>query len=197
MRFIGIILLVLTFNSCKRTTLSMEEYFKYLNSNEKFSVTKEFNGILYKLKLQPPELMTLRNSKDQIKNTNDFHTELEYYKDKLNFVFLIEDASKNVGKVKSAVFNKQLYATILEYANTDLKKDLRLIQNGDTLYCAAIHLESANSLQPVIRLSLGFTNLDPNNKNYTLVFNDNIFNNGPLKFNYSSTLFDQLPELKM
>lgn len=197
MRIVGIILVVLILCSCKRSSLSREEYVKYFNSNDKFSVTREFNGILYKLKVQPPEILAFKNAEDQIRNKQDFDKELAYYKDKLNFVFLIEDASKNDGKVKSTVFNKQLYATILEYANTELRNDLKLIKNGDTLYCSAIHLESANSLQPVIRLSLGFTNLDPQNKDFTLVFNDNMFNNGPIKFSYSSTLFDQLPELKM
>lgn len=197
MRFLGIVLMLVIFASCKRAALSRDEYIKYINTEEDFCVTREFNGVSYKLKLQPPELLTLKNSPEQINNNEDFEKSLEYFKDKLNFIFLIEDASKVDVKVKSAVFDKQIYASVLKYANTELRNDLKLIQNGDTLICSVVHLESANSLQPVIRLSLGFTDLDPLNKNYTLVYNDRMFQNGPIKFNYSSTLFERMPELKM
>jgi hypothetical protein len=197
MRVLGIIVIVIFLTSCKRASMSREEYITYMNNSEKLCVVKEFNGIQYKAKIQPPELLTLKNSDVEIKTNSDFKKELEYFKDKINFVFIIEDVDKNNTVVKSTVFNKERYAAILAYANTDLKKDLLLIQNGDTLYCSVFHLEPANSIQPVLRLSLGFSNLNAQNKDYTLIFNDNIFSNGPLKFRYAKGLFEQLPELKL
>lgn len=180
-----------------REKLGPDAYVQHLSSNESPSlITKELNGVNYKLRLLTPEYMALSHSREHL-NKNEVMESLKNYNHQVSFVFVIEDSDKNQGRVKSTVFNAEGYGNILGYANTDLKNDFMLVREHDTLYCNLVHLEPANSLQPVIRLSLAFNLPSSAEKGFTFLFNDNIFNNGPLKFNYSKRTIDALPELNM
>jgi hypothetical protein len=101
------------------------------------------------------------------------------------------------GKVKKAMFDAEQYGAIMSYANSDLKNDFKLLQGEDTVYCHIVHLEPANSIQPIIRMTIGFSGLDTNLKDITLIYNDNIFRNGPLKFHYPKELLESFPEIKL
>ena len=180
-----------------REKLGPEAYVQHLSSDESPSlITKELNGVNYKLRLLTPEYMALSHSRERL-NKNEIMESLKNYTHQVSFVFVIEDSDKNQGRVKSTVFNAEGYGNILAYANTDLKNDFMLVREHDTLYCNLVHLEPSNSLQPLIRLSLAFNIPSPAEKGFTFLFNDNIFNNGPLKFAYSNQVMDNLPKLKM
>jgi hypothetical protein len=177
--------------------LNAEDYLKYFNSSEnELLLDKELNGIRYKLRLLTPEYMTLNQSRGRY-DTGQLANSLESFQYQKNFVFVIEDAGKSFNRVKSTVFNTERYGTILDYANTDLKNDFMIVREKDTLYCDLVHVEAANSLQPKVRLSLVFSSRDKVMDGFTLLFHDNIFNNGPLKFNYSNKVLKDLPELNM
>ena len=177
--------------------LTPDAYVRHMNSNESdLLVVKELNGINYKLRLLTPEYMALSQSRGSA-NKNDVEEYLKNYGNQATFIFVIEDVDKHQGHVKSKVFNNESYGAILSYANTDLKNDFILVREADTVYCNLVHLEPANSLQPVIRLSLAFNIPPARAKGFTFLFNDNIFNNGPLKFTYSNQVMDNLPELKL
>jgi hypothetical protein len=82
------------------------------------------------------------------------------------------------------------------YSNSTINEDFKLLQGKDTVYCALVHLEPANSINPVLRLTVAFSGLDPgSNEDITLFFNDNIFMNGPLKFHFDKKLFTDKPEI--
>lgn len=199
MKYFFIIILMAGLTQCaNKKTLAPDAYMQYLNSSESgLMLSKEYNQISYKLKMQPAGYLAIANSGASIKTQADFKASLNNYKEQMNFILLIQDAEKSNHRVKSMVFNKQEYGTILAYANTDLKNDIVLIQERDTLYCRMLHLESANSLQPILRLSLSFNGINANAKEFTLILNDNIFNNGPIKFYYSKKVMENLPDLKL
>lgn len=197
--FFKIIIIVFCFTGCgKRMVLSPEKYLQYINSEKSNLIVENIlNNVSYTAKLQTPEFIAISNSGDKIKNQSDFINEIKYYKNKLNFIFLISDQKNQGNKVKEVLFNKEEYSSFLAYANTDLKNDFKLLNGNDTLFCAMVHMEAANSVAPTIRLTIGFSAIDTNRiKEYTLVFNDNLFRNGPLKFQYSEEAFNNLPEIK-
>lgn len=192
------IILVIALTSCQRRKILPEsEYVKYLNSSKSgLTITKFLNGIRYNLKMQPGELLAILNTSENTNNSLNYTEALKKYASQINFVFVIDDEQDNDNRVKLSVFNKEIYGNLLGYANTELIKDIHLVQGNDTLSCALVHMEPANSIQPVLRLALAFNGVDTAKKECTLIFNDNLFNNGPLKFHYPRDVFEQLPKLK-
>jgi hypothetical protein len=178
--------------------LPPKEFIGFLSSSESgLTLKKNFNGINYKARMYTPELLALTQSESPINSEPELKKKAAECSDRLNFIFFIEDESKINYTVKSTVFDKQRYGAIMAYANTDMKNDFMLVQGKDTLACSILHLEPANSVHPLLRISLGFNGVNPTTKEYTLVYNDNIFNNGPIKFHYSQSTFDHLPEVKL
>lgn len=186
------------FSCSDKKVLSPDEYMTYMDSHKDvLKISRELNSVNYSLQMLTPEQQILINSPDVFNNPAAFEKELSYYRNKLNFILVLKDPEKGMNKVRSTMFDKSEYGKILAYANTSLKEDFYLVQNEDTLYSTIVHLESANSIQPVFRLALGFSGLDSLSKECTLVFNDKIFNNGPIKFHYSKNVLSNLPEIKM
>ncbi len=187
------------FFSCnKKKMLTPAEFLTFLNSEKSgLKLQKEFNQVNYKLQLQTPEVLALKNLSGKNTDNTSFNKEYKYYQNKLSFIFLIEDALQSNNRVKLAVFDKDMYGKMLLYANSELKNDFKLVQGVDTLICSMVHLEPANSIQPVFRLSLAFNNVDTVKKEYTLVYNDKLFMNGPIKFYFSKQVFENLPGLKI
>ncbi|MEO6302759.1 MAG: hypothetical protein ABIP51_06270 [Bacteroidia bacterium] len=178
--------------------MSKDEYVAYLNSTEGGLInSKEFNGKLFKVKLQTPEIIFLSNYEDSILDEEKLKKGLPGFNDKVNFIIILEDVPGN-NEVKQAVVNKDSYSKILSYGNTEMKNDFKLIQGNDTNYCSLALIEPANSLQPVIRIAISFSGLNALNKNnLTLIYNDRIFEQGPVKFNYTKTVFENIPALKL
>lgn len=198
-KFFYIVSCLALFTCCNnRKALAPAEFLNFLNSEKSgLKLQKEFNQVNYKLQLQPPEVLALKNLSEKTANGESFKKEYSYYRNKLNFIFLIEDALESNNRVKLAVFDKDMYSKMLLYANSELKNDFKLVQGNDTLICSVVHLEPANSIQPIFRLSLAFNGVDTLKKEYTLVYNDNLFMNGPIKFYFPKQVFENLPDVKI
>lgn len=185
--------------SCsKNKELNQKEYLSYLNSEASgLLVVKTLNNIQYSLRCQTPEQQCLSANKLTIKSQKDFENLMDDYKGRLNFILIIEDKNGESNQVKKVIFNKEAYGNILGYANSELGKDISLVTEKEILQCSLVHLEPANSIQPVLRLAVLFSGITQTNNEVTFVFDDNIFNNGPIKFNYTQKIFTELPKLKI
>ncbi|MDP1801743.1 MAG: hypothetical protein Q8L81_10345 [Bacteroidota bacterium] len=195
------IIIFLIFATCacnKKKSLASDDYIKYLNSKDGGLINlKEFNDIVFKAKIQTPEMIALSYSSGSEMNQIKYKKDLQDHKGQINFIVLIEDANSNK-KVKEAVVTKETYGQILAYGNTGLKDDFKLIQGVDTIYCSLVIVEPANSLQPIVRIALSFSGVNSlSESDLTLIYNDKIFNQGPIKFNYSKSTFQNIPDLKL
>lgn len=188
-------LFAILFGCTRNESLSKGEYLAFLTSGAgQFFKERQINHLSYKLKMQLPEYTLLKRN-DSINTVEKFNQELARDKDKLNFVLLLGD-EKQSKRVKEIIYKPELFGRLIDYASIELASDFKLVQGRDTLPCAFVYLEPANSLQPVIRLSLAFENVK-RSSDCTLIFNDNLFNNGQLKFHYGIETFNDLPKLKL
>ncbi len=196
--FFVIVTVMFCLSCSKNKELNQKEYLNFLNSEDSdLLVVKTLNNIQYTLRCQTPEQQCLSANKSIIKSQEDFENLMKDYKDRLNFILIIEDKKGGSNEVKQAVFNKESYGNILGYANSELGKDISLVTEKEILPCSLVHLEPANSIQPVLRLAVLFSGIKQTNNEVTFVFDDNIFKNGPIKFNYSQKTFTELPKLKI
>lgn len=185
--------------SCKeQRRMPPAEYIRYLSSAESgLSISKQHRDLVFRARLQPPELLTLINSGETHASAEAFGAGYKEYAGQMNVIFLISDAGGH-HLVKETVFDPVRYGQLLSYANTALQNDFELqLSDGSLIPCSMVHIEPANAVEPVIRVTLSFHHLPENPGDYTLVFNDNLFNTGKLKFLYRRNLFDQLPKLKI
>jgi hypothetical protein len=196
-KIFGFLLSVLIFSCSSKKEMDREAYLNYLNSEHSGLVmSKTFNGVVYQLKCLTPEQQCLSFNRSSIHSKDDFDTLIGEYRNRLHFILLIRD-ERGSDKVKETVFSQEKYADILQYSNTEQSKDILLESENGTLTCSILHLESPNSVQPVLRMALSFGNVVNCRNGFTLVFDDKIFGNGPIKFNYSKELFEELPILNM
>jgi hypothetical protein len=196
-KFVIVALALVFFSACKRPqSLNLEDYKMYVNSEESELVTKdEIEGFKYSCKLIPPALQIAQTR--AIKNEQELEKELDQNRS-VCFSFLIQDEAKEMNKVKHAVYDKELFADLLSYANSELVKDFTLItEDGRRIPGAIVHLEPANSVAPIIRLTVGFEGIDLKESTLTLQYDDKIFNNGIMNFKYSKETLTNLPKLKI
>jgi hypothetical protein len=192
------LLLTAVIVSCSsKKEMDREAYLSYLNSDESGLIMKKtFSGITYKLKCLTPEQLCLRfNGRKTISRT-EYDSQVKEYSEQLSFVMLLQD-EKGGSKVRDLVFNKGSYGEALNYANSEMNKHIQLETTPGIIESGLVHLESANSLQPVLRISISFSGIKNMEDGFTLIFNDNIFNNGPIKFNYSKQVLEELPKLNI
>jgi hypothetical protein len=180
--------------------MGQRDYVKFLCSDKGTLFSSLTSGnITFKCYLQTPELVTLLRHGSPYASAGEFEQDIKSYKAQVNFVLIIEDADpKAEGIVRQAVGSQTAYADFLAYANTNLQNDFELaLSNGERVPCALVHVEPANSIKPVIRISGSFKAGDAMSKGFALIFDDNLFSTGQLKFNYSKELFGNLPHLNI
>ncbi len=184
---------------CKRSIeMNVSEYLSSFKTNKlKDTKVRILNRIKYKCKIQPPDLITITNSEKKITNQSAFELERLNYEKQLNFILVIEDESMADVKIKRVINNKNEFNRLLAYANNLLQNDFSLQLNNEVSFCKLIHLEPANSIYPSIRVTLTFNELKSYTEGCTLVFNDNLFNNGLIKFSYEKDYFENLPKIKI
>ena len=84
-------------------------------------------------------------------------------------------------------YTKKDYTESVKYMSFKIENDFKVVtQSGDTIPCAGVHFERNFKLAPFKRLLLHFGNI-PENENIQLVYNDNLFKNGLLKYQFKET----------
>lgn len=97
------------------------------------------------------------------------------------FKFTIyENDNKNL-RVQN-VFKQQNYNNLLFYINSKISEDFKLISENKEYKPKLVYFENNNRISNKLVFMLAFENLKLNSEN-TIIYNDNIFNNGTIKIN--------------
>jgi hypothetical protein len=192
-------LLVFAFFACQKE-LTQQNYVKALVGEKgQLTKTQTLGEVNYSCHLQTPTIITLLNHKQPYSNQQEFEADKKDYENLVNFVLIIEDPTDSKNKlVKRTLSKTDTYSALLAYSGSALVNDFELNDTDGTIIpCALVHMEPANSIKPVIRITGSFKLTLLPTHDYTLVFNDNLFGLGKLKFYYSKELFANLPQLKL
>jgi hypothetical protein len=136
-------------------------------SNGSMTLTKTMEDIHYQIDYLPDY------SKDNLIQMAD----LDYYR------FTISE-EKGIGKIRE-LFKPSGYNKLLFYINKNIENDFKGVYGESELSPVQVYFESNNKLANKIVFLLAF---EKNQKadETTIVFNDNIFNNGILNFKYKT-----------
>lgn len=88
------------------------------------------------------------------------------------------------------------YEKLIKYCSFGIQRDLKLVTtSGDTIPCATALFERTYGMIPGITILTAFVKPEKLESDLTLVFNDKIFQKGPLKFVFKASELQE-PELQ-
>lgn len=84
-------------------------------------------------------------------------------------------------------YTNKTYEDAVKYMSFKIEKDFKVVTtSNDTIMCSGVHFERNFKVAPFKRLLLYFNDIKPED-NIQLIYQDNLFGNGIIKFNFKET----------
>lgn len=182
----------------RATTVDAQEYPTWLTTNGA-SLTREqvIGDLTYKFTRIPSEMLAVREvgvdaSEAQLTEAKSHYSELVYFR------LEIVAANHNGELLKKDLTDVQEYNRRVTYAAFGAQKDISMELGTDVIPCALCEFERSFDVAPVATFLLAFdideatADLNP----VTLIFNDQLFNNGIIRFAWNAAEINAYPSLK-
>ncbi len=177
--------------------LPIEQFVKWVGDKENdLSKIKEISEMNYHLSYMPKECLTYMELKNTEFTKEQFDETKKHYEGMTYFNFRIELKGGQGELLKYNLSSPQQYNARINYMAFEMQKDIFLVQGKDTLPPGLFHFERIYEVAPFATVMLAFDNkkFDPNNE-FTVVYNDRLFNKGYIKYNYKQKQLIDLPNL--
>ena len=181
--------------------LSPKEYSNWVNQYNQNPLIKEkkIDQINYELKFVPVAQMInndLRKKEITKKEYDSLYREysgMEYYQLKLS----IDDFNEEI--IKYNLINAIQYQDRIKYVSFQMQNDINLEFEGNIVPCDLYHYERTYGVAPHAKILLGFSKekIKEDIKERTIVFDDQLFNKGLIKYNYTSDQLENIPKIKV
>ena len=147
------------------------------------SISHFLSGIEYKATLVPLQYYIIRNEgNNDLKKVDSIYESLKNER-----VIEVEFQHEEEEDLLKSEYTNRDYASAVKYMSFSIKKDFKVItQAGDTLSCLGVTFERNFKIAPFKKLLLHFGNISPT-EDIKLIYNDNLFGNGLLKFRFTET----------
>lgn len=180
-----------------QTELPLDQFVKWIGNKENdLSKTKEISEMNYHLTYMPKECMAYMELKNENYTKEQFEEGLNHYKEMTYFNFRIELKEGQGELLKYDLRSPQQYNARINYVSFEMQKDIYLVQGKDTLLPGLYHFERIFEVAPFTTIMLAFDNKKFNPENeFTVVYNDKLFNKGFIKYNYKQKQLIDLPNL--
>ena len=173
-----------------------KEEFVELTSDKAFlSKSKELNGLKYDARPVPTDLMALRILGD------DYNEErLDSLRKELQgiayFEFRIEAPGSLTEVAKVGLTSMAEYQERIEYMAFEMQNNYSLQIDAESKECFIYHFERTYNIAPYSTFLLGFElSEEEEHKERTLVFDDDVFGAGRLKFKWTPNEFNWVPKI--
>lgn len=183
------------FYGCKKS-YSPLDYKNWIESSESgLNKKKTIGALTYSAQYQTPEYLVLLSQGPQKIQHCDLNTEIEKYTGSYHFKFTIS-CEEGIHPLKFQLRSEEQFYARQEYLNSLLMEDFYLVtSNEDTLNCVFAHAERDFGISPHLIIDLVFENYK-GKEGFKLCHNDQLFNNGMIKFSFPSEAINDLPKLR-
>jgi len=202
-RIIIILLLVgLSFASCSGPgRLGPEAYLKYIDDPENGCVvSRRFDAVEFSARYEPADYKALKDlgTMDSALTATNVAAYKKELASQVYFVFRIAAPDNSRSPFRALAKNADDYAKLMQYMQTMMQQDFYLESGDQKIPCTLFHAESDYNAVNYTLISLAFdaTKVDTS-KDLTLVYNDQVFQNGLLKFLISIQTQTHLPQLAL
>lgn len=187
-------------DSSKKNTeqLAPKEYVQWMQDIDNgIKKEKTIDDITFSIQYKPSEyIICIEEKKDQlsdsiVKKKQEELCDMEYY----DFTIALAEAQGEL--LKHDLTTIAEYDERVQYFAFEMQKDIKLIEDGDTIPCSLFHFERTYDIAPYSKFLLGFVkgkNTEPEER--ILTFYDKVFDKGLIKFTYTNEDFNNIPKLK-
>ncbi|MBI3518036.1 MAG: hypothetical protein HY062_01595 [Bacteroidetes bacterium] len=224
MKLTGIVLFwfLLTFSSCSKTpvnttdndlylsdippnnielkeeTLTPADYMSWINDpTHNLKRSKKISEFDFTLFSKPVDYLISLDQKTETIDRNKYSELKKEFGNLLYFDFKIEVHDIPTELLKYKVSGEAEYQRRVTYFAYEMQKDFFLVDHFDTIPCVMFHYERTYDIVPYVKVLLGFNPLKNNTENtFEFIYQDRVFNNGPIKFTIRKTDLENIPKLK-
>jgi hypothetical protein len=177
--------------------MSVNEFISWCaNENNKLSKVKTIADMAYKLSYLPTEAMAYLELRTEEYTAEKFQKTCKSYNQMTYFKFRIEALGGNGELLKYNLQSPQQYDYRVKYTSFDMQNDVYLVQGKDTLKPGLFQFERIFEAAPYGTAMFAFDNtLFNKNNEFTVVYNDKLFDKGFIKFNYKNKQLINLPNI--
>ncbi|MES2680889.1 MAG: hypothetical protein V4635_13440 [Bacteroidota bacterium] len=178
-------------------TVTLGEFVAWCaNRKNRLAKEKTISDIRYNLTYLPTETMAFIELRNEKYDFEKFRKVCEGYTEMVYFKFRIEALEGSGELLKYDLRSSSEYESRVRYLSFDMQMDLFLVQGSDTISPGLYHFERAYGVAPYATVMLGFSRNQLNSrKEFTVVFNDRLFDKGFIKFNYADGQIINLPNI--
>lgn len=195
-----IIVILFVIVSCSdRVRLNADEYFRYVaNPENNLCVEKKFNEFTYQLRVKTPEEMAYIETLPA--QGEGFDSLVKVYSNTNYFEFKIATKSRkkqDPTKYKVNDFNE--FQERFDKLAFRLQENFYLVDEAqkDTIKPLSYHFERSYNLSDKATFNLSFKKIPEVGKSFNLVFEDDVFDNGPIIFKINKESIKNAPILKL
>jgi hypothetical protein len=173
--------------SCNPDQKSVEtQDYKFFNLQKQGWKSKQIsqfiNDINYTATEVPLQYYILKNSEDSIEKVDSI-----YSSNSKERIIEIEFQHAKKSDLLKEEFTQKSYEDAVKYLSFQIEKDFTVItSSNDTITCSGAHFERNFKVAPFKRALLYFNNIDPAD-HIKLIYQDQLFGNGIIKFNFQET----------
>lgn len=191
-----ILLLCLGILASCSNTLKPKEYVSYVQNPENGLLTKAtVNGVKYSLQYEPVDYVVMLELRSFSIPPVQFKEEYNRFKDLEHYVFHI-DVKDMQALLSKASDTSKLQKDLMDYFNFSIGKNIKLIENGDTIPCGIAELESGMNMFPYYSFVIGFPTRNYEGDREFLFTNKNL-GTGDVKLLIKGSDVKKTPKLKM
>ncbi len=180
---------VLLLSSCQKEKKQPQSKIEYKLFNleqagwKSKAVSHFFSEIEYKATLVPLQYYILKNEG----NSDLEKVDSIYNSVKNERVLEIEFQHEKEDDLLKSEYTNRNYEESVKYMSFYIEKDFKVVtQSGDTINCSGVTFERNFKVAPFKRLLLHFGGI-PEEENIQLLYNDQLFGNGLMKFKFTET----------
>jgi len=161
-----------------------------------FHKTEDIEDVRYKLSYLPAEAMAYLELRTEDYDFATFKKTLERYTDMSYFNFRIELKNGKGELLKHQLSSPGQYEDRVKYFSFKMEKDICLVQGRDTVFPGLFQFERIFEVAPYANVMFAFDNtLFNKNEEFTVVYNDVVFDKGFIKYHYQNKQLINLPNI--
>ncbi len=193
-------------HTCNERVASLEPdgYVNWVeDADNGLSVKKQLNKYTFELQYKPLEYVVLKDNSGKAFTQGEMKKGTNEIGDMQYFTFRISD-EKGGDLLRDDITAVDQFSTRLAYFANGMQKDVKLIENNDTLSCLLFHFERTYGVDPRSTFVLGFPlgKKDgkggmPSAADKIFLFDDHQLGAGPVYMTVGADKLNQVPLLKL
>ena len=195
--FLLVIIVLLSFKwiGNKPEDLQLQDYKKYINAYEDLTVNRALSEINYKCVLIPADFNAVKNLREDLADSI-YKAQIRLNEGFVYFNVFMEPGENNNSILDPSKLDQEEHARRIKYFNSMAQNEFKLLVGNDSVDCSLYLFENPYNISNRVSVLLGFM-IKGNRKpeDMTLLYNDMLFNEGPVRFYYSKNTIQNLPRL--